>query len=183
MLSLFRGSVTAFLFGGGLWCIYFLLGLSAPLILGEGHDNILGKCRGVCKEAYLCAFAVFSAFSCLIFLFWVNGGVIRWFLCGCVLAGFFFAYKCLQSPLSHLGQRGMLRLRGVVIWVLWLLTLPVRYCLRKTGSFALNWAKKIYLHLRGLCDTLLSVRYDKKQRRRAPKYLWRMLESMEAQDR
>ena len=176
MTRLGLGALAALLTGACLWLVYLLCTLLALFLFGRAREKGKGRARRVGQEVFLSLFCLAFAFFAAVFVYHVNGGVVRWFLIGGLLLGFLVCLRYLQGGAVRVLGKLVLWLRAWLLRCALAVLAPVRWLCRTLGRICCLVTRKIRLRVWALCDTLHTKKFDAKKRRYVRRGIARDLE-------
>ncbi len=176
MSSLGVGLITAFLFGFILWCLRFLCLITTYVLVGTGiYTRRVGRVFG---EIGIGVFEVVVTLALTVFLYYVNHGVLRWFLCIAAFASVWLSVRVLERHFMPFCARVADRVRHAVIKVILICYHPLKRLVCMGWCVLLRMARKMTLPIRRKCAKIKASMYDRKRRRRMEQMLVKELISV-----
>ncbi len=176
MVSLCAGAMTAFLLGLLLWGGRFALICLALLLCGGSF--LRSRTGRVFREIGTGFYILFGSCATIVFLYYVNHGMFRWFLCGALLTAFLSAsYLASRHLLPAVADRieGM---RGVIKrWIICILS-PIGKLFLLCKVRFLYMAGKITLPIKKKYGKIKASIKDRMKRRHLERSFSDMLKRM-----
>ncbi len=167
--------VTAFLLGLLLWCMWHVFHLfSYIFVTNTSHKKTSSK---VISEINMTCFILGGTICMLMFMYYMNRGIFRWFLFLAVICGFFVFEHLLGRHMKSIEKTVAARSRRC-LFVIWkMLYRPVCFIARIYGR---AW-HKISLPIKIKCANIMLKLYDRKKHRNISRMTRRLLrESFDA---
>ncbi len=176
MVELSVGLVTAFMLGFLLWGGKFALATLSLLLLGGACLRSRGGrvMRDIGNGLYI----VFGTCVMTLFLYYINRGIFRWFLCAAVLLSFFLCARYIGRYITPPASRGTERTRHIIGQGVMCVATPFYRIARRFLSLFRCMGKKMTLPIRRKYDKIKLSYLDRKKRKRLERTFMTMVRQM-----
>ncbi len=173
MTTLAVGCLTAFLFGMLLWGARFAIGWLSVLLFGA--TCFAGRRGKVFHEISRALYIIAFTLACILFLYYINRGIMRWFLIGCMVLSIWLCRNIVGRMIHRPAMRFARVSREVIQRIVKVALFPIRVILKFAGRIVM----KIILRAKKRYDKIMAEKYDRKKRLHLPVQLNRELLALE----
>ncbi len=164
MLSLAQGLLTAWMLGFLMRTAFFAAEMTLCFLFGEYRFR--GRAWRILSEIGWAVILPLSACVLMLFLYYINSGILRWFLCGSVLAAYSVLSYCFYRRIRTHVRANIVRIRAFFMKAIRAIFRPLMILMRWAVSPLCRLARKIALSIRRKYDKIKLYLKDRKHRRR-----------------
>ncbi len=173
MIALCTGLLTAFMLGFLLWGGRYAM--TAICLLFVGGKVLRSRGGRVCREIGACCYILFGSCAVTIFMYYVNRGIFRWFLCAAILLSYCLLIIYLGHRLLPGTERVTDGVRHRIVVIVGYVCTPFIRLYRRLFALAGRVWHKLTLPICQKCDKIKVSLKNRKKRRRIERIFRGML--------